>query len=121
MTARVHVFRQLRALRAFERRHLGFLQTLQDHDLVLEIGHGQAARKPLTLKQLLLHGFGSVATIQRRLRRLRRLGVVRQRRCAGDRRAIEILLSPKIQKVFALYADLLRPPAGEIVPYHGDV
>ena len=101
------VFAILRTLRAFERRNLAFLRTIEDHDLVLEVGYHQSRRKPLTMKQLFLLDIASVATVQRRVRRLRHLGVLRQTRCEHDRRAIEVRLTPKVIKVFAKYAELL--------------
>lgn len=101
------VFRVLHELRAFERRHFRFLETLEDHDLVREIGWHQAEGKPLTMKQLFLLDVGSVATVQRRLRRLRRLGLVLQRRCEHDRRSVELTLSPKLIKLYEKCADLL--------------
>ena len=101
------IFRALRAIRAFEKRELPFLETLEDRDLVVEIGYHQAAGVPVTLKQLFLLDIGSVATVQRRLRRLRRLGMVQQRRSAKDARALELSLSPKLAKLCEQYAEAL--------------
>lgn len=105
------VFRLLRDMRALEKRHLAFLETLEDRDLVCEIGWHQAEGRPLTLKKLFLLDVGSVATVQRRLRRLRRLGLVVQRRCEHDRRSIELTLSPKLLKLYEKYAELLAASA----------
>ena len=101
------VFGTLREFRAFEKRHMGFLRTIEEHDLVLEIGYHQATRAPLMLKQLFLLDIGSVATIRRRMRRLRHLGAVLQKRSEADRRAVKITLSPKLLKIFARYGELL--------------
>jgi MEDS: MEthanogen/methylotroph, DcmR Sensory domain len=101
------VFAQLRALAEFRRRHLPFLKTIEEHDLVREIGHHQVLGAPLTLKQLLLIGIGSVATVQRRLRRLKRLGVIRQSRSQADRRVIELTLGPDCMRAFGKYGILL--------------
>ena len=90
---------RVRALRDFERQHLGFLKTMEDYNLVREIGYHQAEGKPLTLKQLFLLDVGSVATVQRRLRRLRQLGVVQQHRSKVDGRAVEFTLAPKALKL----------------------
>lgn len=107
MGTRYPVFRTLRELRAFEKRHLHFLQTMEDRDLVCEIGYHQAMRKPLGLKQLLLLGIGSVPTVQRRLRQLRLAGAIRQRRASRDRRMIEVTLRPGVLKLFSRYGELL--------------
>lgn len=106
------LFDTLRALREFEKEHFPFVRTLEDHDILREIGFHQEAERPLTLKQLFLAGIGSVATVQRRLARLKALGVVQQRRVQHDRRAYELLLSPKVLKAYAQYRALLRPYTG---------
>ena len=103
----MRVFEKLRARTAFEKQHLFHLKTLEDHTLVHEIGYCQAQGKPLTLKQIFLLGAGSVATVQRRLRRLKQLGVIQQRRSASDRRAVELTLSPKYQRICARYGRML--------------
>ena len=82
----MRVFERLRTLRTFEKQHLSFLRTVEDHDLVCEIGYHQAEGRALTLKQIFLLDVGSVATVQRRLRRLKQLGVVHQHRSAADGR-----------------------------------
>ena len=101
------VFDRLRALRAFEKQHLHFLSMGGDHQLIGEIGHHQADGKPLTLKQVILLDVGSIATVQRQLRRLKELGLVQHRRAAADRRAVELTLSPKCVRLFAKYDELM--------------
>jgi hypothetical protein len=105
------VFKTLHSLREFEKEHFGFLKTLEDYNLVREIGYYQAEGRPLTLKQLFLLEVGSAATVQRRLRRLREAGVIQQRRSAADRRAIELTLSPKATRAFEKYGELLYSAA----------
>jgi DNA-binding MarR family transcriptional regulator len=103
----MRVFDKLRARTAFEKQHLPQLKTLEDHQLIHEIGWHEAQGRPLTLKQLFLLDAGSIATVQRRLRRLKQLGLIQQRRSARDRRAVELTLSPKLHRVFAKYGELL--------------
>lgn len=98
---------RLRGMRAFERRHLHHLRTIEDRDLVFEIGHHQGAGHPLTLKQIYKLDHGSVATSQRRLRRLRHEGCIRQVRAERDHRRLEFMLSPRLLQVFDQYAALL--------------
>jgi len=100
---------RLRGMRAFERRHLHPLRTLEDRDLVCEIGYHQGHHRPLTLRQIYGMEIGSVATVQRRLRRLRHEGWIRQARSERDRRTLEFALSPKSLQVFDQYAALLGP------------
>jgi len=96
----------LRSGRAFERRNFEFLQTLEDRDLLCEIGYRQHIA-PLTVKEVLLLGFGSIATVQRRLRRLREMGAIQARRSTHDGRAMELVLSPRVLRIFEQYAELL--------------
>ena len=117
----MRLFERLRALRAFERQHLDFLCTLEDHRLIGEVGYHQAKGKPLTQRQLLLLDVGSIATVQRRLRRLKELGLVQQQRAASDRRAVELTLSPKCLRNFAKYDALMSsksPARGRGGPSH---
>ncbi len=72
-----------------------FLQSLVDVDLVREIGYCQATARQMSLKVLFQHGIASVATVQRRLSRLKQLGIVLQRPSDHDRRVIHLILSPK--------------------------
>lgn len=108
----LQVFKKLQALKAFEREHFQVLSTLEDYNLVREIGFHQAEGTPLTLKQIFLLDIGSVATIQRRLRRLKQAGVIAQRRSNADGRALELSLAPKYAKAFEKYGQLLAERAG---------
>ena len=101
------VFAQLRAQAEFRRRNLAFLETLEDQEIVREIGHHQVLGAPLTLKQLVASGLGSVATLQRRLTRLKKLGVVLESRSPDDRRAVELTLSPASMRAFSRLGVLL--------------
>jgi DNA-binding MarR family transcriptional regulator len=118
----MRVFERLRALRAFENQHLHFLSWGGDHRLIGEIGHHQANGKPLTLKQLFLLDVGSVATVQRHLRRFKELGLVQHRRAASDRRAVELTLSPKCLRIFTTYGNLMSssPPARDATQGSGE-
>lgn len=101
------LFERLHALREFERAQLPFLETAEDHDLLCAIGLHQAQGRPLTVKQVFLLGLGSVPTMQRRLARLRRLGVIQHERCPEDRRSVRVLIAPRVLRAFAQYGELL--------------
>jgi len=110
----MRIFERLRALRAFEKRSLPFLKSLEDFDLVVEIGYHQERGETLTLKQLYLLGIGSIATVQRRLSVLKEMGVVLLKRSKEDARSFELTLSPKICKTYRQHGALLnrsRDPA----------
>lgn len=114
----MRLFDKLRARSAFEKQRLEFFGTVEDHHLIGEIGYHQATGKPLTLKQLFLLDVGSVATVQRRLRRLKELGLVQHRRSPSDRRAVELTLSPKCLRNLAKYDALVS--AGPLAQHTAD-
>jgi DNA-binding MarR family transcriptional regulator len=102
------MFRALKASSEFRRHHLPFLKTLEDLDLIREIGFNQTAGHPISLKQLFTRGIGSVATVQRRLARLKRLGVVAQTRADHDKRVVALTLTPHARRLHARWAAKLR-------------
>jgi len=103
----VQGYERLRAIRAFEREHMGVLQTVEDFNVVLEIAYHEALGQPLNLKQLLLLGTGSTTTVQRRLRRLKREGVIEQHTSRTDRRALEFRLAPRFRRLYAQYGAMI--------------
>jgi len=110
--ARRHLdaFTRLRALREFQRKHIAFLSSSADWDLACEIGYHQCAGDPLTVNRLLVMGLASVATVQRRLRRLRAAGALHQLRSKLDRRVVTLHLSPKALAALVACSDLLSDP-----------
>jgi hypothetical protein len=107
----MRIFERMRAFRALEDHHVPSLKTGLNRHFIAEIGYHQAKGKPLTLKQLLHLDIGSVATVQRRLRQLRRLGLVQHRRATRDRRTVELVLSPKCVRIFGNYDSLITSNA----------
>lgn len=107
------IFSALRAIREFERAELPFIRTIEDLDLVREIGFHQEAGKPLTLKALYTLRIGAVATIQRRLSELKKLGVVEQVLIERDRRSFALRLSAPTFKAYERYLALLRKVCGK--------
>ena len=104
---KMHVFEYLHQLRTFERRHLPFIRTLEDMNMVFLIGLHQERGIPLTLKHMLSFDIGSAATLERRLARMKRLGIVTQSRSELDRRNVELKLSPKTWRIFQRYATMI--------------
>jgi DNA-binding MarR family transcriptional regulator len=101
------VFLKLHTLRAFEKQHLPWLQTLEDFDIVKAIGYHHEADMAFALKHLFEMDIGSAATINRRLKRLKQLGLVRQKRSARDGRVQLLTLRPGLQRIFDRYGQLL--------------
>ncbi len=83
-----------RLLREFERSKLHFIDSLEDLDLVWTIGYAQRIGKPVGMKALSTGEFGAPKTVQRRLERLRRLGIVEQEQSDGDGRRVQLYLTP---------------------------
>jgi hypothetical protein len=100
------IFHRLKAVGEFRRRHMPFLKTIEDLEILRDIGFHQEAGDPITLKLLFLREIGSVATVQRRLSRLKRLGVVHQSRAAHDKRLVKLTVNPAVlrdyKRMFAL-------------------
>jgi hypothetical protein len=95
-------------LSEFRRKHLPFLRTLEDQDLVREIGYHQERGEPLTMKVLLLEGIASPATVQRRLARLRKLGIVEPARASHDARVVKLKLSRRTIQAYRKLLALTR-------------
>ena len=104
----MHIFEYIHQLRTFERKHLAFVETLEDLDIINLVGLHQEQGESLTLKHILAFNIGSVATIERRLARLKRLGIILQARSHIDKRNVELKLNPKINRVFQRYATMLK-------------
>jgi DNA-binding MarR family transcriptional regulator len=110
------IFQALGAIRDFERAELSFIRTMEDLDIVREIGFHQEAGQPLTLKTLYTLRIGAAATIQRRLAALKKLGVVEQIPMERDRRSFALHLSPAALKAYERYLSLMRKISGRRVP-----
>jgi hypothetical protein len=68
----------------------------------------QAAGRPTTLQLLFLKNYGSVPTIQRRLNRLKLLGVVAYTRSIHDKRVVHLTLSQDAWKRHIRLGRLMR-------------
>jgi hypothetical protein len=79
-------------------------------DLVREIGLHPSEDDPLTLKLLFLKGIGFVATVQRRLSRLKRLRVVHQLKAEHDKRLMKLTISPKVWRLYGQMGRLMVKP-----------
>jgi len=98
MAARL--FRRLDQIGDFRRKHLSFIRTLEDLDIIREIGLHQVSGAPITLRSLLMCDVGSPATVQRRLRALKQLRVVEQKQASEDRRMVQLHLSRHVLRLY---------------------
>jgi len=110
------IFHALRAARGFAKKHLEFIKTAEDFDLVCEIGYHANCGSPLTMKRLLLQDIASAATLHRRLSRLKQLGAVLQRKSAADARMVEFLLASHVDQAFERYGELFAMIGARKVP-----
>lgn len=95
------IFTTLRDIIRLERRHLPFIETIEDRDIVSEIGfHETRSDRPLALKQIYLLDIGSAATVQRRVTRLVNLGVVVKQRHKQDGRVFTLHLSAATKREY---------------------
>ena len=93
--------------RDFERKHLSFIDSLEDLDLIWAIGYAQHSGRPVGLKELVLADFGAPKTLQRRLDRLGNRGAVIRRQCPGDGRRIEFFLSDETIRLLEAYKSFI--------------
>jgi len=96
----LRIFSRLTQISDYRRLYMPFIQTIEDLDIVREIGMHQALGEPATLKVLFLKGIASVATVQRRLSRLKRLGIVNQSKVEHDQRLVTLTLSPAVWQTY---------------------
>lgn len=102
------IFARIRKLREFERQNLSHLRSIEDFDIVEEIGFHQESGKPLSPKRLTLLGIAPAATVQRRLSRLVALGVISKRYSREDGRIVELSISAEMVSLYGAYSRLLQ-------------
>lgn len=99
-------------VRCYEKRCFPWMQSTEDRDLIAIIGTHQGANKDgICCKQLYMAGIAPVATIQRRLRRLIKLGVLQKRQSGRDARVFYVCLSDAAESSIESYAALLKRSA----------
>ena len=89
----MNLFAGLRRMRELERKHLPFVRSLAEFDLIIEIGFHEERGKPLTLKHLLTLGICARTTLRRKLNSLIEQGIVVRARRENDGRAIVLGIS----------------------------
>jgi DNA-binding MarR family transcriptional regulator len=104
----MNIFSRMKKIREFQRTQLPNLRSIEDFDIVLEIGNSQESGQPMTPKRLALLGIAPSATVQRRLSRLVGLGVIRKRFSQQDGRMVELSVSIDTQATFARMGKLMK-------------
>jgi DNA-binding MarR family transcriptional regulator len=87
------LFVGLRRMRDLERKHLPFVRSMVEFDLIIEIGYHEERGRPLTLKHLLTLGVCTRTTLRRKLASLVEQGVVVRTRPENDGRAVLLGIS----------------------------
>ena len=106
----MNVFARLKQMREFTRACLPDVCSLEDFDIVMEIGASQESGRPMNPKRLALLAIASPATVNRRLNRLVELGIVDKRVSRRDGRLVELRISPDILEMYLAYSRLLQHP-----------
>jgi len=95
-------------MREYEKTRLPWMRSVEDRDLLTMIGlHQGEGGNGITCKQLYLTGIEPIATMQRRLKRLIDLGIVRKSRSAHDARVHYLALSEPAKQLLQSYAACL--------------
>ncbi len=89
--AKTMLFGKLRKISAARRQLLPFIQSIEDIDIVFIVGAAYDEGRPLGLKQLEMLKLAPPSTLQRRLNRLVREGVLKKTTQNGDGRRIAYL------------------------------
>jgi len=87
------LFAGLRRMRDLERKHLPFVRSLVEFDLIIEIGYHEERGTPLTQKQILALGICARTTLRRKLNGLIEQGVLLRTRHDTDGRAVILAVS----------------------------
>jgi hypothetical protein len=99
-------------MRAYEKRCFPWMQSIEDRDLIAIIGtHQDENSDGISCKQLYLADIAPVATVQRRVRRLIKLGILRKQRSSRDARVFYICLSGPARGAIEAYVTLLKRSA----------
>jgi len=80
-------------MRDLERKHLPFVRSLAEFDLIIEIGYHAERGSPLTQKHLLALGICTRTTLRRKLNVLIEQGVLERARHDDDGRAVVFQVS----------------------------
>lgn len=86
------IFGKLKAIKTVLREIPG-IKTFKELDILIEIGYHQEEGSPLTLKQLMLLGIASQATVRRHLNYLMKKGMVKKAVTTNDNRSVTLYLS----------------------------
>lgn len=110
-------FKKLKKVRSILNELPG-VATYTEFDILIEIGYYQEHGSPLTLKQLLLLGISSQATVRRHLGRLVKDGIVIKTESINDHRSVILTLSGNtIQTLTALLTEIITHLAHHVPPH----
>ncbi len=107
-------YAQLWHARQFTRSHMPFIESLEDWDIILLIGLYQERGAMICLKDIYSYSLGSAPTIERRISRMKNLGVILDATDNKDRRRVWLRLSPKMIATFRKFGRQTYALAGAI-------
>lgn len=101
------LFRKLKKIAFARRQVLPFIQSIEDIDIVFAIGAAHEENNPLGLKQLELLKLAPPSTLQRRLNRLVRDGVLKKTGQSGDGRRIAYQLTTRAARACGRFLQIV--------------
>ena len=96
-------FAKMRVLSALRMKHLPFIQTTAQHDVIIAIGEANAASIPINYKQLSLLELMPPTTLQRTLKRLHADALITKTQGTTDSRHINYALTESVANAYAAF------------------
>lgn len=95
-------FKRLREIKSILDEFPG-IKTYMELGILIEIGYHQEIGRPLTVKQLLLLGIASQATVRRHLLHMIRVGMVTKSEAPHDQRSVVLKVSERARETTLLH------------------
>jgi DNA-binding MarR family transcriptional regulator len=102
------LFENLTKIVTFERSHLRFVQSKEDWNILVAIGHAAEQSAPIGFKQLVLMRVASPSTLTRKLKRLIADNVIRRTAQPTDGRMVTYSLTRSSLEAFRRYERFQR-------------
>lgn len=102
-------FKDLQSFTAARRKHLPFIASLEDYDILLAIGIAEEEGRPIGFKQLRLLNLASPSTLQRRLRKMMVAGAIRTESHRDGRLSVYMLTDGALRSHKDFVESLLMP------------
>jgi DNA-binding MarR family transcriptional regulator len=105
MSNNTTTFAHLNYARDYERKNFPFIESLVDRDVLLAIVTAQVSEQMISLSDIMKMKLGSVATVERRISRLKEMGIITSSESKADRRTKYLRVNTKVKNLFIKYND----------------